>query len=178
VVTFAELRDAEPRLWHEAALDLRTASVLHDDTCDEIHANGVRKLEDNWFDALGDLAKGELVALADKFRAAGLLDGGAASALDTLQDAVDIAKRECEQAVESAVNRGLTVSADGRVSLPADTTGLDVELLEFYRDHAQRMIERCGRSRHAGGRGGPLGPCRPQGRSRHHLGEQSARTAG
>lgn len=141
MVSFADLRSAQPALWHEAALDLRTASTLHDDTCDEIHANGVRKLEDNWFDALGDLAKGELVALADKFRSAGLLDGGAASALDTLQDAVAIAKRECDQAVESALNRGMSVSADGRVTLPADTTGLDVELLEFYRDDAQRMID-------------------------------------
>jgi hypothetical protein len=84
---------------------------------------------------------GELVALADKFGSAGLLDGGAASALHTVQDAGDVAKRECDQAVESALNRGLTVSADGRVSLPADTSGLDVELLEFYRDDAQRMID-------------------------------------
>lgn len=140
-MVFADLRAAQPGLWHEAAVDLRSASVLHDDSSDEIHANGVQKLKDNWFDALGELARGELVALADKFRSAGLLDGGAASALDTLQDAVDVAKRECDQAVESALNRGLTVSADGRVDLPADTAGLDVELLEFYRDDAQRMID-------------------------------------
>ena len=140
-MTLADLRSAQPGLWHEAALDLRTASNLHDETCDEIHANGVRKLEDNWFDALGESARGELVALADKFRSAGLLDGGAASALDTLQDAIDVAQRECNATVDSAVNRGLTVSADGRVNLPADTTGLDVELLEFYRDDAQRMID-------------------------------------
>lgn len=141
VVAFADLRSAQPQLWHEAALDLRTASVLHDDTSDEIHANGVRALDDNWYDALGDLAKADLRKLADKFRNLGLLDAGAASALDTLEDAIKIAQRELNNAIYAAESKGLVVSQDGRVSLPSDTSGLDVELLEFYRQNAQRLID-------------------------------------
>ncbi|MGV9802715.1 amidase domain-containing protein, partial [Mycobacterium sp. NPDC003449] len=37
--------------------------------------------------------------------------------------------------------QGLVVSADGVVHLPSDTTGMDVELLEFHRDGAQRLID-------------------------------------
>ncbi|MDG4663715.1 amidase domain-containing protein [Mycobacterium sp. 236(2023)] len=122
-------------------MDLRSASLLHDDTCDEIHANGVRALEDNWADAVGDLAKGELTKLADKFRVMGVLDSGAASAMDTLDDAILVAQREVNDAVYAAESKGLEVSADGRVSLPSDTTGHDVELLEWHRDNAQRMID-------------------------------------
>lgn len=141
MVGFADLRSAQPQLWHEAALDLRTASVLHDDTCDEIHANGIRALDNNWYDAVGDLAKAELRHLAEKFRSLGLLDAGAASAVDTLEDAVKVAQRELNDAVYGAENKGLVVSTDGQVSLPSDTTGLDIELLEFYRDNAQRLID-------------------------------------
>lgn len=140
-MSFADLRAAQPQLWHEAGVDLRSASNLHDDTCDEIHANGVRALEDNWADAVGDLAKGELKALAEKFRTLGVLDSGAASAMDTLDDAIAVAQRELNDAVYTAQNHELVVSADGRVSLPPDISGMDIELLEFHRDSAQRMID-------------------------------------
>lgn len=61
MVTFAQLRDAQPALWRTAADDLLAVAKQSERTAGNIHANGAKKLEEHWPDHTGTLARNVLV---------------------------------------------------------------------------------------------------------------------
>ncbi|GAA3699772.1 hypothetical protein [Gordonia hankookensis] len=64
MVTFADLRDARPALWEAAADDILNVSKQAERTADNIHANGVAPLMDDWPDHTGAQAPGTLTQCA------------------------------------------------------------------------------------------------------------------
>lgn len=121
MVSFMELRAAQPDLWRAAADDLLAISKQTERTADNIHANGIKALEDSWPDNTGSRARDVLVEVAGRMVNASILSRGAMTALDTLQDAVAIAQRELTATVEHAERAGLSVSPSGEVSLAPGT---------------------------------------------------------
>ncbi|MFI7666693.1 hypothetical protein [Nocardia sp. NPDC049526] len=117
MVTFVQLRDAKPYLWQTAADDLLAVSKQADRTADNIHANGIKALEDNWPDHTGRIARDTLVTIAHRVVNVSILSRGAMTALDALQDAIAIAQCELHAAVEHAGLVGLTVDDSGRVGI-------------------------------------------------------------
>ncbi|MCG5432526.1 amidase domain-containing protein [Mycobacterium sp. MYCO198283] len=117
MVSSAGLRDARPALWQTAADDLKAVASQADRTADNIHANGAEPLDSSWPDRTGSLARGELVKHANRMTNIGVLSSGAASAVDTLQDAVAMVQRQLLAAVDDAVAAGFTVGDDGRIHL-------------------------------------------------------------
>ncbi|GAA5088392.1 amidase domain-containing protein [Nocardia iowensis] len=139
MATFAELRDAKPDLWQSAADDLLAISKQTERTADNIHANGVKPLEDSWPDKTGSLARGVLTRVANRMVNASIMSRGAMSALDVLQDAVAIAQRQLSAAVNYATAAQLSVDANGRVVIPPD---IPFEpSLYISQMNAQRMID-------------------------------------
>lgn len=118
MVTFAQLRDAQPGLWQTAADDLLAVAKQSERTASNIHANGAKPLEEHWPDHTGTLARNVLIQLAGRTANMGILARGATTPLDTLQDAVEIAQRELNAAVAEAAGKGFSVSDDGRVGTP------------------------------------------------------------
>lgn len=115
MVTFAQLRDAQPALWQAAADDILEVAKQCERTAGNIHANGTKPLEEHWPDRTGTLARNMLVKIADRMTNIGILARGATTPLDTLQDAVEIAQQELKAAVSEATAKGFSVSNDGRI---------------------------------------------------------------
>ncbi|MFB8281103.1 amidase domain-containing protein [Nocardia colli] len=120
MVTYAQLRAAKPDRWLGAADDLLTVAKQAERTVSGIHANGIRALDEHWSDATGSLARATLTAVADRMVNLAVLVRGAATALYSLGEAIAIAQREAEAAVEFAYELGLTVDGNGRVGFPPD----------------------------------------------------------
>lgn len=80
MVTFSDMRDAQPALWETAADDILNASKQAERTADNIHANGVAPLRDDWPDHTGALARAALVGCADRMTNAGVLARGVSTA--------------------------------------------------------------------------------------------------
>ncbi|WP_244431599.1 amidase domain-containing protein [Segniliparus rugosus] len=123
-----------------AANDLRAAADKLERTADEIHDNGTKKVEENWADRLGEMAKNRLIEGTTELSAIALIDRGSATALDTLSHAVTTAQNELRSYVEFAKGKGLEVSDSGQVSIPANAPYGEHEQLVHYQEQAQRLI--------------------------------------
>ncbi|MDL9947997.1 amidase domain-containing protein [Gordonia sp. ABSL11-1] len=141
MVTYAQLRDARPNLWETAADDVLGISKQAERTADNIHANGVAPLADEWPDHTGTAARETLVSCAKRMTNAGVLARGVATALDTLEDSVGIAQRALSAASTFATSRNLTIDDAGRVSVPDSTPTDQFDQATRWRDEAQSMID-------------------------------------
>jgi hypothetical protein len=139
MVTYAQLRDARPDLWQTAADDLLAAAKQSERTAENIHANGIRPLEDSWADATGNLARGTLVTVANRMVNAGVLARGATSALDALQDALSIAQRQLHSAVADAQVHGFVVGENGRLDFAPGTLVDAMTIISMM--NLQRLID-------------------------------------
>ncbi|MGJ0119628.1 amidase domain-containing protein [Williamsia sp. MIQD14] len=140
MVTFAQLRDAKPAQFQAVADDLLAAAKDSEESANAIHANGRRKLEDSWKDELGAAVRDSLATAADKFDVMAILNRSAAAALDTLQDAVELAQRELTSAVSYATANSLTVDENGTVNLPPTVAAGDLARLQSVQTEAQSLI--------------------------------------
>ncbi|MEV6561514.1 amidase domain-containing protein [Nocardia sp. NPDC051756] len=138
MVSFADLRDAKPDLWQVAADDLLAVSKQTERTADNIHANGIKALENSWPDNTGTRARETLVKVANRMVNASILSRGAMTALDALQDSVAIAQRELTAAVNYATAQQFSVAADGSLSMPPDGEFSIAKYLSML--STQRMI--------------------------------------
>lgn len=127
MVTFSELRQADPKLWQTAADDLLAASKQAERTAHNIHANGIKKLQDNWADHTGAQAQSTLTKVANRMVNTGVLARGATTALDTLQDSIEVAQRSLTSALEHARTSGVVVSADGSLNVMPNATNSEAD---------------------------------------------------
>ncbi|MGC4961704.1 amidase domain-containing protein [Gordonia sp. DT101] len=135
------MRDARPALWETAADDILNVSKQAERTADNIHANGVAPLKDDWPDHTGAQARGTLTQCANRMTNAGVLARGVSTALDTLEDAIGIAQRMLTAATTFATSRSLTVDGSGRVSISPDASVDDPLGIALSLAEAQSMID-------------------------------------
>lgn len=122
MVTFQQLRDVKPAKFAAAADDWLKLAKEADAAAEDLYERGGQKLRDNWADDLGTLASGHCRKIAQDYQAAGMAIRGVVRTLDGLAEALDMAKRNLDSAVDFATKSGLKVDADGRVTIPAGVT--------------------------------------------------------
>ena len=142
MVTFAELRGAQPAAWSSAADDFLAAAKQCERIKDDIHDNGVKPLADNWTGIAYGRARDVLTQVANRAEVVSIFARSAVDPLDTLNHAVETAQRELENAVTMARNAGLDVDdASGEVSIPAGTPTSKINEMTRVGQTAARLIE-------------------------------------
>jgi hypothetical protein len=142
LVTFSELRAAQPQLWKTAADDLRNAAAQCQRVEDDIHKNGVQPLHTDWPDHVGKLASGVLKRIAERAQVSSILARAGVEPVDALSHAVTIAQNELENGVRFAESNGLVVNPQsGSVSLPPTVQGRDPMELMLLAGQAQQLID-------------------------------------
>lgn len=122
MVTYQQLKDAQPGEFATAADDWLKLAKEAEAAAEDVYERGGRKLEDNWADALGQQAKGYCRKIAQDFQAAGMAIRGVVTTLDGLADALEMAKRNLDSAVDFATKSGLKVDGNGKVTVPKGVT--------------------------------------------------------
>lgn len=141
MVSFAELRDAKPGLWTDAANDMRNAARQCERVRDDIHRNGVQPLGEHWADDVGALAKGVLTSVAERAEAVGILARSTVDPVDTLGHAVAVAQNELENGIHLAEGVGLNVDAQtGLVSPPPGMSRDELAAKLATMQQAQQLI--------------------------------------
>lgn len=118
MVTFQQLKDAEPDTFAVAADDWLMIAKEADAAAEDIYDRGGAKLRENWADAVADLVQGHVRKLGQDYQAAGMTLRGVVTTLDGLADALRLAKRNLTDAVQFATTNGLEVDDQGRVTVP------------------------------------------------------------
>jgi Putative amidase domain len=122
VVTFQQLREAEPDRFATAADDWLKVAKEADAAAEDIYDRGGRKLEENWADNVADLVRGHVRKLGQDYQAAGMTVRGVVTTLDGFADALRLAKRNLADAVDFATANGLEVDSNGNVTVPKGST--------------------------------------------------------
>lgn len=122
MVTFQQLKDADPDKFAAAADDWVKIAKEADAAAEDIYDRGGAELKENWADDVADLVEGQVRKLGQDYQAAGMTVRGVVTTLDGFADAVRLAKRNLEDAVHFATSKGLEVDSSGKVTVPKGTT--------------------------------------------------------
>lgn len=142
MVSFAQLRNAEPAAWSTAADDFLGAAKQCERIKDDIHDNGVKPLDANWTGIAYGRARQTLTTVAGQAEVVAVLARSAVDPLDTLNHAVQTAQREVENAITMARNAGLDVDdATGEISIPPGTPMSKVDDMTRIGRDARRLID-------------------------------------
>ncbi|MGW2398446.1 amidase domain-containing protein [Kitasatospora sp. NPDC001664] len=120
MITFSDLKNAHPSLWQAAAEDWLSLSKHALQAAEDIRANGSRPLEENWTDAVGREAAGDLKDVADRLEAGADVMRGITMVLDGLASSMEYARRTLHHALELADAHGITVDENGNASTQGD----------------------------------------------------------
>lgn len=140
MVSFKELRSAQPSAWSNAASDMKSVAKQCQRVSDDIHDNGVMPLSTSWADHVGSLAVGVLRAVAGRAEVSAILTRSSVDPLDTLAHAVKIAQNELENGISLAENNRLKVDGSGSVSMPDNVAEADRANLMAILGRAQTLI--------------------------------------
>lgn len=122
MVTFQQLKDADPDKFATAADDWIKIAKEADAAAEDIYDRGGAKLRENWADSVADLVEGQVRKLGQDYQAAGMTIRGVVTTLDGLADALRLAKSNLEDAVHFATSKGLDVDSTGKVTAPKEST--------------------------------------------------------
>ncbi len=126
MVGFAQLRDAQPRLWAAAADDWIQLARQAEESALDIYDQGSAAVTENWTDEVGQRAAQRLTDLANAYQVAAATMRGVATTLDGLGEAVEAVQHSLLSAVDYARSAGLLVGEDGQLARhPTDTESLD-----------------------------------------------------
>ncbi|MGH3620554.1 MAG: amidase domain-containing protein [Sciscionella sp.] len=129
MVTFAQLRDAKPGLWQQAA-DGWQAEAAHAAQCaSEIRAKGKGPVDEHWQDQVGNRAGKTLAELANKFECASDEMRAAVMVLDALAESIGYAQSALYGAMEYARKLDVTIADDGSLQLAKGGAGLPIDLI-------------------------------------------------
>ncbi|MFI7677719.1 amidase domain-containing protein [Actinophytocola sp. NPDC049390] len=122
MVSFQQLKDADPDGFATAADDWMKIAKEADTAAEDIYDRGGKALRENWADGVADLVEGHVRKLGQDYQAAGMTIRGVVTTLDGFADSLRLAKRNLEDAVHFATSRGLAVDANGKVTVPQGAT--------------------------------------------------------
>jgi Putative amidase domain len=142
MVSFAELRDAQPQSWTTAADDTLSAAKQCERIKDDIHDNGVKPLDSAWSSWAAGQARSTLTTVANQAEVTSILARAAVDPLDTLDHAIQTAQTELGEGVHLATSHGLFVDqSTGAVSLPIGPYSASaLDRMESARNQAQELI--------------------------------------
>lgn len=124
MVTYQQLRNVQPGKFATAADDWLKLAKEAEAAAEDIYERGGKKLEASWTDPIGGQAKGYCQKIAQDFQAAGMAIRGVVTTLDALADALEMAKRNLDSAVDFATKSGLKVDGNGKVTVPQGASDL------------------------------------------------------
>jgi Tfp pilus assembly protein FimT len=122
MVSFQQLKDAEPDAFATAADDWMKIAKEADVAAEDIYDRGGAALKENWADSVADLVEGHVRKLGQDYQAAGMAIRGVVTTLDGFADSMRLAKRNLEDAVHFATSKGLAVDSNGKVTVPQGAT--------------------------------------------------------
>ncbi|SDD38589.1 amidase domain-containing protein [Actinokineospora iranica] len=119
MITYQQLKDFDPQSFADAADDWLKLAKEAEASAEHLYERDGKALAENWADEVGEKARQTIRKVAQDFQAAGMSMRGVLSTLDGYADAIALCKRNLDSAVDFAVRSGLTVDADGQVTVPA-----------------------------------------------------------
>lgn len=141
MVSFWELHGAKPATWSVSAMDLLHAAKQCERIKDDIHDNGVKKLDHDWIAKAYGPARTVLNMVARQAEAASILARSVVEPLDTLNHAIQIAQSELAAALHKANDYGLAPDQHGIVGgVPARTADGALKQAKAI-DEVQHMID-------------------------------------
>ncbi|MDQ3790653.1 MAG: amidase domain-containing protein [Actinomycetota bacterium] len=122
MVSFQQLKDADPDRFATAADDWMKIAKEADAAAEDIYDRGGKALKENWADSVADIVEGHVRKLGQDYQAAGMTIRGVVTTLDGFADSLRLAKRNLEDAIHFATSKGLVVDANGTVTVPRGAT--------------------------------------------------------
>jgi hypothetical protein len=124
MVTVAQLRDARPNAWLDAAKGWRQFAHQAAQASSDLHKTVLGKIQDSWKDQAGADAATTVQSFVGEYSAASDLMNGVYMVLAGLSEAVEVAQRDLDGALNSALLHRVRVNPDGSTT-PLDANDKD-----------------------------------------------------
>lgn len=118
MVTIQQVRTCDPTSWGDLGEALHKLAGDMDEAADSLYKRGAGELDEHWTDPMGAQAAEEFRSLASSYEIVGIQLRGVRSIISSLELTLGVCQREIDTWMGVCEQEGLTVDAEGHVTVP------------------------------------------------------------